>query len=306
MTTQTQGPDNGQNRNQLATAEGQNRWIASLVSGQLASVLPKHITAERMIRVVYGEFRRNPKLAQCSQTSLGLSLLTAAQLGLEPSGPLGHAYLIPRWNKDTRGLECGIQVGYKGLLELMRRSGQIAQADAAVVYEGEDFEVVRGSSPDITHRPSITVSRDDDRIVAAYCVVKTKDGGTYFDFVTRAEIEKRKSRSETAGKSFSPWASDYAAMARKSAIRKLLNGGMVPMSSELIHAFETDDDEVQERAWREAEVARGGGSTRAGDYLNVEPEPTPAIPERAGFADEGPARESAPVESAPADDGGMP
>lgn len=288
-----------QPRNPLAHPDSRRAWLDGFAERELARLLPRHISAERMARVAFGEFARNEALRECSPDSVALCLVTASQLGLEPSSPLGHVYLIPR-----KG-ECTLLIGYKGLLDLMRRSGEVARADAAVVYEGEDFEVVRGSDPKITHKPSMKVARTDDKIVAAYCVVVTKDGGTYFDFVTRSEIEDRRKRGASGMGRKSPWDTDYAGMARKSAIRKLLMGGMVPMRAELAEAMERDLDEHD---FRNAmpESSRAGGSARPTDYLNVEPEPAPSIPERAGFADEGPARESAPAESAPADDGEMP
>ena len=58
-----------------------------------------HLTPERMLRLIYAEGTRNPELRQCTPESLITCIITAAQLGLEPSGPLGMAYLIPRKKK---------------------------------------------------------------------------------------------------------------------------------------------------------------------------------------------------------------
>lgn len=225
----------------LKTKKDREAWLDKLVSDSLAAVLPRHLTAETFSKVVGAEFVRTPKLAECTPVSLALCLITAAQHGLSPSSPLGHAYLIPRDNRKTGKTECTLLIGYKGLCELARRTGEIARMDARCVYDGESFDITGGTKPEIVHKPSLTVDRSDARIVAAYAVAVMKDGGVYFDFVTKHEIDARRGRS-SAGK-FGPWADDYAAMARKSAIRKLLGGGLVPLSAELAEAIDREDRE---------------------------------------------------------------
>lgn len=230
----------------LKAKKDRDAWLDRLVSDSLASVLPRHLTAETFAKIVGAEFVRNPKLAECTPVSLALCLITAAQHGLSPSSPLGHAYLIPRNSKykdkdgrDAWRQECTLLIGYKGLCELARRTGEIARMDARCVYEGETFDITGGTNPEIIHKPSLTVVRTDAKIIAAYAVAVMKDGGIYFDFVTKSEIDARRARSGT-GK-YGPWADDYAAMARKSAIRKLLGGGLVPLSAELAEAIDTED-----------------------------------------------------------------
>jgi len=91
---------------------------------QIRKALPKHLEPERLARIALTEIRKNPKLLECSRESLLGAVMTAAQLGLEP-GVLGHAYLIPYWNNKTKSYEVQFQIGYKGLLDLVRRSGYL-------------------------------------------------------------------------------------------------------------------------------------------------------------------------------------
>jgi recombination protein RecT len=225
----------------LKSKESREAWVAKLSADSLAAVLPRHLTAETFAKVVGAEFVRNPKLAECTPVSLALCLITAAQHGLSPSSPLGHAYLIPRENRKIGKTECTLLIGYKGLCELARRTGEIARMDARCVYDGETFDITGGTNPEIVHKPSLTVDRADSKIIAAYAVAVMKDGGVYFDFVTRHEIDARRARSGT-GK-YGPWADDFAAMSRKSAIRKLLGGGLVPLSAEIAEAIDREDRE---------------------------------------------------------------
>jgi recombination protein RecT len=210
----------------------------------MASILPRHLTAERMARVVLVEASRNPKLYECTPATLATCIMTVAQIGLEPSSPLGHAYLIPRWNSKANATECTLLLGYKGLCELARRSGEVARITAEVVYRDEmDRGLWRASvePPEVEHRWAPDVNRDEENIVAAYARAVLKDGSVAQVVLTVADIEKRKGRSQARGNG--PWVTDYAAMARKSALRALLSGGLVPLSSELATALDVDADQ---------------------------------------------------------------
>tara|TARA_R110002012_G_scaffold12735_7_gene56291 strand:+ start:11855 stop:12643 length:789 start_codon:yes stop_codon:yes gene_type:complete len=209
--------------------------INNKMKDQVASILPAHLTPERLCKVLVVEASRNPKLMECTSISVAESVMLSAQLGLEPGVTLGHIYFIPYGNK------CTPIIGYKGYLELARRSGQVARLDARVVYEGEKFKVSAGLHPNIEHNVRGDVDRSDDKIVAAYAVAVLKDGSSYFEVLWKVDIDKVRRRSK-AGRS-GPWVDDYSRMARKSAIRALFNGGTVPMSFELATAVSSDGDD---------------------------------------------------------------
>ena len=77
---------------------------------QFAAALPKHLNSDRFTRIAITCVRQNPKLAECSVPSLLGSLMTVAQLGLEP-GVLGQCYLIPFKNTKLGTTECQLQLG---------------------------------------------------------------------------------------------------------------------------------------------------------------------------------------------------
>ena len=80
--------------------------------------------------------------------------MVSAQLGLEP-GTLGYCYLVPYQNKKTGQLEIQFQLGYKGILELVRRSGQVENIEARVVYEKDKFDFEYGLTPKLVHKPAL-------------------------------------------------------------------------------------------------------------------------------------------------------
>lgn len=224
---------------ELATRSAAD-WREILTEDSLATkirgVLPAHLTAERMAQLVLGEMARNPKIADCTTESVALAYLTCGQLGLEPSSPLGHVYLVPYGKTLT------VIIGYKGLLQLARNGG-ILWAHAEVVYEDEvKAGTWEGSimPPAIHHSWAADTDRSDAKIAAAYCVVRTKDDAQYQVILTRAEIDARRKRSKASGSG--PWVTDFAAMARKCAVRALLSGGMVPLSAEVAEGLRNDHD----------------------------------------------------------------
>lgn len=212
-----------------------------------AALLPKHMTADRMVKLVYAAATKTPKLFDCTPSSIGMCLTTCSEIGLEPGDIRGHVYLIPRGN------ECTLLVGYKGYAELARRSGDIVAIDACVVYDGELFSVSRGLHPNIEHVVGLGVDRSDEKLIAAYAIAVLKSGATVFEVLTRSEIEKHRSRSQSRNNG--PWVTDFARMARKSALRSLFTGGLVPMSAEIVRALEIDhDDDTQETVTARTQV----------------------------------------------------
>jgi recombination protein RecT len=201
--------------------------------GEIARALPKHMTADRMARIALTECRKTPALLKCKPESLFGAVIQAAQLGLEPGGAMGHAYLIPF------GSEVQFIVGYRGMIDLARRSGQIVSLEAHAVYEGDKFECVFGLNSNLTHTPDWDNPNrtKPDALRFVYAVAKLKDGGTQFEVMSRAEIDAIRARSK-AGRS-GPWVTDYAAMALKTVIRRLFK--YLPVSIELAQAVALDE-----------------------------------------------------------------
>jgi len=194
---------------------------------QIKMALPRHLTPERLIRITMTAWSRTPALQDCSPMSVLASVVQAAQLGLEPDNVLGHAYLVPFYNNKTKQKECQLITGYKGLLDLARRSGQIQAIDSQVVYERDHFIYRLGLDPKLEHVPS----EDDDRgkITHAWAVARFKDGGTQCEIMSRAQIDKIKASSKAAD--FGPWKTHYDEMARKTVLRRLCK--FLPLSPEI-------------------------------------------------------------------------
>jgi recombination protein RecT len=203
---------------------------------ELERALPRHISADRMMRIATTALRANPDLAKCSQVSFLGCVLSAAQLGLEVNTPLGQAYLIPRKNKNN-GMECTLQIGYQGFMDLARRSGEVAAIYAEAVYQGDAFSYELGLEKKLSHKPGEDPAREDGPLTHVYAVAKLKSGEALFVVLTRSQVEKYRKRG--GDRSFSPWATDYEAMAKKTAVRRLFT--WMPKSAEIAGAVAIDE-----------------------------------------------------------------
>lgn len=209
----------------------------------LKSLLPQHMQPERMLKIALGALRTTPKLMNCSIESLFGAVVVCAQLGLEPNTPQGHIYLIPFENKRKGSTEVQIIIGYKGLIDLARRSGQIESLSARVVHKNDVFDIDYGTADTITHKPKI----DGDRgpIIGFYAVAKLKGGGVQFEFMSVHEVNAVRDGSQgyqTAKRynnTNTPWITHYEEMGRKTVIRRLTK--YLPMSIELATASTLDE-----------------------------------------------------------------
>lgn len=204
---------------------------------QLTAALPIHKKrdAERMARIVLTEIARNPRLLECSPQSLMGAILQAAAFGLEP-GIMGDCWLIPYHNRKKNTTDCQFQLGYKGLLKLCRRSGEIGSVQARVVHEKDTFEYAFGLKPKLEHVPSASEEAGEVRYI--YAVIHLKDGTAMFDVWTKGQIDahrKRYSQSPDSG----PWMTAWDEMAKKTVLLRVCK--LAPASVELQTAIALDE-----------------------------------------------------------------
>lgn len=219
---------------------------------QIAKALPRHMNPDRMARVALTECRKNPELLKCDPVTLFGAFLQCAQLGLEPGSGLGHAYVIPFQNRKLGTIDVQLIIGYRGMVDLARRSGQIVSLQAHAVYEKDKFEFSYGLNEKLEHVPYS--KQDRGQLVAVYAVAKLVGGGYQIEVLQRHEIDAVRSKSKT-GK-YGPWNDHYEEMAKKTAIRRLFK--YLPVSVEIQQAAKLDEmgdsDTPQElNTWIETE-----------------------------------------------------
>lgn len=208
---------------------------------EIAKMLPKHLNAERLLKVAQIAATTTPGLAKCDVASLVGAIGQCAQMGLEPNTVLGHAYLVPfnTKRKDANGNERWVNsvqviIGYKGLIDLARRSGQIVSIAAHEVCENDHFDLVYGLDEKLEHRPAMG---ERGEVIGFYAVAKLKDGGHCFEFMSRLQVEQIMRSTQSKGK-YGPWKDNFTEMGRKTVIRRLAK--YLPLSIEFQTAAALD------------------------------------------------------------------
>ena len=193
---------------------------------QFAKALPKHMTPDRFVRIAITATTRTPKLLECTPASVMKCLLDCSASGLEPDNR--RAYLIPY------GKECTLIISYMGLIELIRRSGDVISIRAETVCENDSFSWTNGQ---VNHAVDWRKSRG--KVQAVYAEAVMKNGEKQSAVMTYDEVEaiRKRSKAGTSG----PWVSDWAEMAKKTAVRRLSK--MLPLSSEVMDQVSRDDDQ---------------------------------------------------------------
>ena len=270
----------------------------------IASVLPKHLTAERILKITLSAASRTPDLLLCTPQSILLAVMQSATLGMEPNTPLGEAYLIPFKNRvkvkgedgkeyeETR-MEAQFMPGYRGLLKLAIQSGEVQSITARPVYERDDFEVEYGLDEKLVHRPyqpPVPPPRPQGPVKTAAEVTKRnedlaawrqaiEDGGhgqmlaVYAVAVYKGggktfELMWRTDvdsiRLRSKSADSGPWVTDFDQMALKTVIRRLCK--RLPLSPELATALHHQ---------ARAEAGDGPDFSDAIDVLAEDPDAAP-------------------------------
>lgn len=250
------------------------------VQAQFSRALPRHLSTDRFVRVATTALTRTPKLAECTQESFMKCLLDLSAMGLEPDGRRAH--LIPYENRKEGYVECQLIVDYKGLVELIRRSGDVVSIRSETVCEKDDF---RWDSGVITHRID-WMSGDRGAMKAVYAEAIMKGGEKQTAVMTKAEVDAIRERSRAS--KFGPWVTDYNEMAKKTVVRRLSK--MLPLSSEIMDHVARDDDQFQMR--------NVTPTRQAPDFIQTEGERAAAIEappaDDLGWGDEPTEEEQAP------------
>lgn len=243
----------------------------------IKSLVPKHMTPERLARITLTAISRTPKLAECLPETIVGAVMNCATLGLEPN-LIGHAYLVPFRNNKTQQMECQFQIGYKGQLDLIRRTGDVSKIYAEIVYENDLFVYMKGEDKRLVHVPfdmldkmsDFVPDRDNgflDFMIAAaldeirkkqpkdqgapvryYSAYRLKDGS--FDFVTMTKEQclrhaHRFSKSKYQGELTGPWKDHFDSMALKTCIKEMAK--YMPISIEIQEKLATDEAVLKTR-----------------------------------------------------------
>lgn len=206
---------------------------------KLAEVAPKHLKVDRMVRLLLSACSRNPKILECTPTSVLQFAMKCSETGLEPIGP-GGAWPIPYENRKVspKVTELTFIPDYRGLVNIAKRAGCIKEAWAEIVRENDFFDYELGVNPSMVHKPA---RGDRGDLEATYCVIVMPDDTRRFVVMDAADVAhiRSKSRASNSG----PWCTDTAEMWKKSVVRRAMKpySGMSPSLDTAINAMDDAD-----------------------------------------------------------------
>lgn len=217
-------------------------------------IADKSMSAESVTTSAIAEVIRNESLWPCTPQSIFDCVLASTQLQLRVGKDLGHAYLVPFRDKAAGTVVATFIIGYKGLVTLARRSGEITSITANTVYSNDVFEAVEGTNGRLHHAPDYFSKKGRGELVGVYAYAKLTGGGEQWAVMSIPEVDAVRARSRASGNG--PWVTDYAEMAKKTVVRRLAK--MLPISVNDQEAVAADED-------REFNEARDVTPHRAGD-----------------------------------------
>ena len=231
--------------------------VLNSMEAQISLAVPAGVNPKRVIQMAANLVAKNPKIAECSAASVLGAVMEAAILGFRPVAGLGQCYFVPY------GGHVQFQIGYRGWIELARRSGKVKTLYAHCVHEGDVFEYELGLDPKLKHVPG-----KGGKMTHVYAVAHYTDGGFNFTVLSRDEVEGLRTRNASQrGAPSGPWATDYEEMAKAKAIKRLSK--YMPLSDEAAKAMAID----------EAFIPESGAISQDGSGLDVDAVEWEVVPE---------------------------
>lgn len=196
------------------------KWLAQPESlEQIRHHAPPNFDPDKakrsVLSLLHADEVQGGRLGQCTPRSLVICVVQAAALGLELG--TGDCYVIPYRNEAT------LSIGYRGLIKLAKRSGELTNVKAEVVYESEHFRVWEDDNGDhIEHE--LNFPRSEEPIKAVYCRMVQSNGWIDHEVMDAAQVERIQQASEAKmnGKTSPAWRLWKDEMGKKSVIRRAL------------------------------------------------------------------------------------
>lgn len=219
------------------------KQFLDLRADNLAKWVRGKIDPASLIRFAVLEYSQSEQLQRCTQDSIYLALIACAQVGLEPSGVKGEAYIVPFKTTAT------FMPGYRGLIKLALRSGAVTSLVSHVVYEADHFEIDLGTDGRVVHRPALS---NRGRMIGAYALAKMSNGEFDVEWMPLEDLERVRKSAERGGRESPAYANWADQMARKAPIRRICKrlpmGDEYALAARLDEAAETGDMAAYQRA----------------------------------------------------------
>lgn len=134
---------------------------------------------------------KKSKLEDCTDMSLKEVLTESATLGLMIGDTLGHAFAIPRWDKELQRPVANFQHGYLGILKLIHESPLCKGGNAEIVHDHDGFKVYSGTKPRVLHAIE---TRDRGEPIGCYAIIWLVKGPPIVRYMPRDKVQAHRTR----------------------------------------------------------------------------------------------------------------
>lgn len=261
------------------TQDAVKKQINSIVGGK---------NGTRFISSIVSAVQTTPALQECTNQSILSAALLGEALNLSPSPQLGQFYMVPFNNRKKGCKEAQFQLGYKGYIQLAKRSGAYKKINVLSIKEGELVSYDPLEEELQVNLIEDDLVREDTPTIGYYAMFEEVNGYRHSMYWSKrkmmahadkysaafhaADLE-RLERGEVPEKDMwkysSFWYKDFDAMAHKTMIRQLISKWGT-MSIDLQTAVERDMSVVKEDGT--SDYVESVDSDVEADYKEVEPE----------------------------------
>ena len=199
------------------------------VQGQLKAALSDNAPA--FAASLIDLFTVDGELQNCDPKAVIMQAMKAAILRLSINKSLGYGYILAFKGKPE------FIIGYKGLIQLAIRTNQYEILNAGPVYEGELKTVNK-----LTGEFDLSGEKKSENVIGYFAHFEMKNGFKKTLFMTKEKVQSHAARySKSYNSNYSPWKSEFDAMATKTVLRGLLSHWGY-MSPELSNALDKEDE----------------------------------------------------------------
>jgi recombination protein RecT len=216
--------------------------------------LPSNVSPDAFRNAALVAVQDNPKILEADQASVFKAIRTLAAAGLVPDGR--EAALVPFKTKQGNNWVTLVQAMPMvfGLVKMARRSGDVKDIRAHIVYEAEveagKFEYVVGDQEELRHEPILFGDRG--KPLAVYAIARLKDGSLVREFMNMDEVDaiRRTGASQkvrqgekyvVSDEPVGIWKEHFGEMAKKTVIRRLCK--RLDLSAEDMRRIVVDEDQ---------------------------------------------------------------
>ena len=189
----------------------------------------------------------NPALEECDAATILSAALCGHSLGLPPSPQLGQYYMVPFKDRKNKRTTATFVLGYRGYIQLAIRSGQYKRLNVVEVKEGE----LLNWDP-LTEEIAIKMIEDETEretaeTIGYYAYFRYVNGFEKALYWSKDKMKQHAMKYSAGyasdvnkGTSYTFWAKDFDAMAKKTMLRQLISKWGI-MSVEMQTAYEADN-----------------------------------------------------------------